>query len=81
MNDGFLAASNKKGPSVINRLRNIGSHASFISRSHLECARFGVERINHGDINEAHQSQGDLQHAFAFHDDLLLRKLPPRRSW
>ena len=29
----------EKGPSAINQLRNIGSHASFISRSHLECAR------------------------------------------
>jgi len=36
-NDGFLAASSRKGPSAINQLRNIGSHASFISRSHLEC--------------------------------------------
>jgi hypothetical protein len=38
-NDGFLAASSRKGPSAINQLRNIGSHAFFISRSHLECAR------------------------------------------
>src|SRR5258708_2886717 len=38
-NDGFLAASSRKGPSAINQLRNIGSHASFISRNHLECPR------------------------------------------
>ena len=29
------------------------------------------QRINHGDTKEAQESHGDLQHAFAFHDDLL----------
>ena len=29
----------QKGAERDNQLRNIGSHASFISRSHLECAR------------------------------------------
>src|SRR5215510_6871786 len=38
-NDGFLAASSRKGPSAINQLRNIGSVSFFISKSHLECHR------------------------------------------
>ena len=33
--DGFLAASSRKGPSAINQLRNIGSHAFFIFQKPL----------------------------------------------
>src|SRR5262245_1828055 len=32
-----------------------------------------VQRIDQGDVQEAQQSHGDLQHAFAFHDDLLTK--------
>ena len=33
--------------------------------------QIAVQRINRGGIKEAQKSHGDLQHAFAFHDDLL----------
>ena len=58
-NDGFLAVNSRKEPSAINQLRNIGSHSSLISRSHLEFARSVYSGKNQSDINEAQESHGD----------------------